>query len=159
MIKWKLQVYVHQMVYNTLSITMNRINAISTSRIHTHTHRHEHEITRVHHVVPLLARSPRLLQRLVRAGQNTHKKPHESFSRHTAARIARYSMLARAPCVHANGGRPAQGGSTKCCRFFNLNRSVCTQSIVRLLQPRRSSETCVKCYNFTVQETLSWAWD
>ena len=137
---------------------MNRINAISTSR--THTHRHEHEITRVHHVDQLLARSPRLLQRLVIIMQlRVETWPHESFLRHTAAGIAHFSLLARAPCVYANGGRPAQGGSTKCCRFFNLNRSVCTQSIVRLLQPRRSSETCAKCYNFTVQETLSWAWD
>jgi hypothetical protein len=56
---------------------------------------------------------------------------------------------------HANGGRPAQGGKIKCCRFCSLNRSVWTQSIVKPLQPRRSSEICAECYTFKVQERHS----
>jgi hypothetical protein len=104
------------------------------------------------------SRFPRLHQRLQRDAivveLRVETLPDELFSRHTPKNTAQFSLLARAHCVHANGGRPAQGGSTKCCKFCNRNRSVCTQSIVRLLQPRRSSETCAKCYNLTVQEML-----
>ena len=41
--------------------------------------------------------------------------------------------------THENGGRPAQGGGTKCCSR-SRNRIVATQSNVSALQPRRSSE-------------------